>query len=126
MRPADWLQKQWREQRDRIVVLALSLLLMSGFACSLWFIQQARGSIVEQMVVEQARHYSEALSAFRTLYTETVVTKAKANRLQVRHDHADWPDAIPLPATLTNDLGKLMSANHSGVEVRLYSDYPFP
>lgn len=31
-----------------------------------------------------------------------------------------------MPATLTNDLGKRIAANNSGVEVRLYSDDPFP
>jgi len=120
------LSKWLGEQRDGALLLAVSLLLMTGFACSLWFIQSARSDIAEQMAVEQARHYMEALTAFRTLYTKTVVAKAKAHGMKIRHDHADWPDAIPLPATLTNDLGKLIAADNSGVEVRLYSDYPFP
>lgn len=58
-------------------------LLMTGFACSLWFIQTARNDIAEQMAVEQARHYMEALTAFRTLYTKTVVAKAKAHGMKI-------------------------------------------
>ncbi len=46
--------------------------------------------------------------------------QAKANGLKVRHDHAERSDAIPLPATLTNDLGELIAKDNSGVEVRLY------
>jgi serine/threonine protein kinase len=46
--------------------------------------------------------------------------------IEVTHDYATKHLAIPLPATLTIDLGKNISEKgQSGMQVRLYSDYPF-
>jgi adenylate cyclase len=46
--------------------------------------------------------------------------------LEATHDYASRKDTIPLPATLTHDLGKRFSErSESGVQVRLYSDFPF-
>jgi adenylate cyclase len=44
----------------------------------------------------------------------------------VTHDYAAKPGAIPLPATMTIDLGNHISdKSASGMRVRLYSDHPF-
>ena len=118
--------RRWLETHIGAFRLFLVLLLLCGFVTSLWQLQRARSQITEQSTLEHAQRYSEALAAFRTLYTASVVAKAEANGLIVSHDHKDRPDAIPLPATLTHELGELMAAEQNGVSVRLYSDYPFP
>jgi hypothetical protein len=44
-----------------------------------------------------------------------------------RPDYLHHPGSIPLPATFTIDLGEqLAKLNQSGVQVRLYSDKPWP
>jgi adenylate cyclase len=44
----------------------------------------------------------------------------------VTHDYATRRDSLPLPATLTIDLGRYISQrSESGMQVRLYSDYPW-
>ena len=47
-------------------------------------------------------------------------------RVLVTHDYATRKDSLPLPATLTIDLGKSISErSESGMQVRLYSDKPW-
>ena len=55
-----------------------------------------------------------------------VVKRAKAGKLQVTHDYHSIPAAIPIPATFTIELGQQISdRSASGVQIRVYSDYPF-
>src|SRR6185312_14502306 len=47
-------------------------------------------------------------------------------KVLVTHDYAARKDALPLPATLTIDLGRQITARSAtGMQVRLYSDYPW-
>ena len=42
-----------------------------------------------------------------------------------RHDYENMPGAIPIPATLSIELGKLISAHDGAVKYRFVSDLPF-
>jgi PAS domain S-box-containing protein len=44
----------------------------------------------------------------------------------ITHDYKASDNALPLPATLTIELGHYMSQVDGGTQVRLYSDLPFP
>src|SRR5262249_30200404 len=57
---------------------------------------------------------------------EAVDRAMPKGKVLVTHDYATRKDALPLPATLTIDLGRLVSVrSESGMQVRLYSDYPW-
>ena len=43
----------------------------------------------------------------------------------VSRDYHTKDDTVPLPATMLIDVGEHISQNHSGMAVRLYSNYPF-
>src|SRR5439155_10172061 len=76
--------------------------------------------------LESAAQQSEMLDEVNAVYSAEVVERAKAKGVEATHDYATRKDAIPLPATLTHDLGKRISQRgESGVQVRLYSDHPF-
>ncbi|WP_169054278.1 methyl-accepting chemotaxis protein [Nitratireductor sp. XY-223] len=70
----------------------------------------------------------QTANQFKTIrgyYTQNVIRKAKATGgLKPAIDHADQPDAIPLPATLIHDLSALLAAENT--TMALYSAYPFP
>lgn len=82
-------------------------------------------SVVEQQALQVADDYTQALATFRTLYTEKVVQKVQALGIEVTHDYADHPNAVPLPATLSMELGAHISGSGGG-STRLLSPYPFP
>jgi adenylate cyclase len=65
----------------------------------------------------------ESLNGF---YSSKVVDRVKTQGIEVTHDYAAKERAIPLPATLTIELGNHISEHSQrGMMVRLYSDYPF-
>ena len=90
----------------------------------LLFIQKL--SRYEQAAIESAKLYSEAISEFRTLYSEEVVAIVKKEGIQIRHDYKSHESSIPLPATLSMLLGKKIGESNSGAETHLFSGYPFP
>src|SRR5262249_28413741 len=69
---------------------------------------------------------SEMLEQVNDLYSAEVVNRVTGRGGLATHDYIDHPGAIPLPATLTIELGKQISRNsETGIKVRLYSDSPF-
>src|SRR5262249_25414652 len=74
---------------------------------------------------ESAAQQSDMLLEVNNSYAD-VVRRARAGHLTVTHDYASKPDAIPIPATFTIELGQQISdRSDTGVQIRLYSDYPF-
>ena len=41
------------------------------------------------------------------------------------HNYADVPGAIPIPATLSLELGKVIGEQQGNISYRFVSDYPF-
>jgi hypothetical protein len=88
---------------------------------------QARRSNLEleAALLRNARLTAEAISAFNSFYASQVVGRLKERGIEVTHDYLTRKNAIPLPATMSVELARQISAR-SGMEVRLYSDFPFP
>jgi len=105
-----------------INILAVSI----GFSLSYNYISQTSAALVRENSVVDAQRYLEALTAFRTLYTSEVVNAAKRNGLRITHDYKRYNNAIPLPATLSMELGKTIGKKKSNAKTFLYSKYPFP
>ncbi|MEP4380028.1 MAG: ATP-binding protein [Alphaproteobacteria bacterium] len=76
--------------------------------------------------LEAAISYSRAISSIRNYYSSVVVPRARAAGTKVTHEYHDLDGAIPLPATLTIELGESVSRTSSGGDFRLLSSYPFP
>ncbi len=63
----------------------------------------------------------------RSYYTKNIVSVVKANGgAKIAIEHANDPNAIPLPATMIHDLSKQLKENVGGQELKLYSEFPFP
>jgi adenylate cyclase len=55
-----------------------------------------------------------------------VVERTKAHHVPATHNYRNIDGAIPVPATLTIELGQTISSeSEMGQQVRLYSNYPF-
>ncbi|MDP6037397.1 MAG: PAS domain S-box protein, partial [Candidatus Latescibacteria bacterium] len=83
-------------------------------------------NLINTSALQAASRYSAALTEFRTLYTSEVVNTIQAHGGEVTHDYKNKKGAIPLPATLSIVLGKRIGDHGEGVQVRLFSNYPFP
>jgi serine/threonine protein kinase len=125
-RPVGRAERLGRWCRRNPVAAGLLLAVSLSSAVGLWELSRLSESLVHTSALEGAAQQSEILDAVNTLYSADVVERAKLKGVEATHDYATRPGAIPLPATLTIDLGKHLSErSESGVKVRLYSDHPF-
>ena len=108
------------------VVLFVAILLLTGVTVTVVHMSNLAKRLTEEAALENAVHYSDALSEFRALYTAEVVNRVIPLGIEVTHDYESKEGAIPLPATLAMALGKRMGEKGSGARTRLYSAYPFP
>ncbi len=107
-------------------ILVLSLMFVAGVAGMIWDVSRVQTNLIEATALEYATEHTRALAEFRTLYTSEVVARVRPHGIEVTHDYKSKEGAIPLPATLSMELGKRIGKHRSGHQSRLYSAYPFP
>ena len=96
---------------------------------SMWVVTYTFESIervVYQYATESAQEHAESVTQFRNFYAQELVPRAMKAGVAVTHDYKSRDNALPLPATLTIELGHYISQVDGGTQVRLYSDLPFP
>jgi class 3 adenylate cyclase len=105
-------------------VAVLILLLLGGLPAAVWLDLR---QLSERMLRDQADDFSAAVSNIRDYYARNVVGRVLAahGAAQVAPNYFDIPGAIPIPATLSIELGQVISAEHGGVSYRFFSDFPF-
>jgi len=109
----------------RPLLVVAAYLLVVGALVALQTAHHTR-RIKEATVLQAAESYSAAISQFRDYYSTEVVPRAKKAGVEVTHDFHAKEAAIPLPATLTIELGEKLSHDGGGRGFRLFSDFPFP
>jgi hypothetical protein len=125
-RPVGRVERLWGWCRRNPVAAGLLVAVTLGSAFGLWQLSRLSEQLVRTSALESAAQQSEILDEVNNAYSANVVERAKLKGVEATHDYATRKDTIPLPATLTIDLAKHISArSESGVQVRLYSDYPF-
>jgi tRNA A-37 threonylcarbamoyl transferase component Bud32 len=124
-RPVGWAERAWRWCRRNPVPVGLLVAVTLGSAVGLWHLTRLSEQLVHSTALEGAAQQAETLECLNDLYSEAV-DRAMSKGAKVTHDYATRKDSLPLPATLTIDLGRTISArSESGMQVRLYSDYPW-
>ena len=107
-------------------VLVLTIIYCAGMAASLWYLSRLSIELVELAALQGTSLHSSSLEELRKLYTSEVVDRLAGQGIEVRHDYATKEGAIPLPITFAIELDKRISSQGTGMQARLYSDFPFP
>ena len=107
------------------MILSVSF-IAAGVAFILWFLHRQQTTLYQSMALQGTIIQVESIKEFRKLYSSEVTTRATAMGFEITHDYKNQPHALPLPATLTIELGAAINRVRPGAWVRLYSDYPFP
>lgn len=110
---------------DRLMIVLVALFVVFG-AIVVWRLNIIAERVLRAGAIQDARLLAVTITEFRSLYTSEVVARLRERGTPVVHDYPDHEGAIPLPATLSIELGKRIGGAQFGAEVRLYSDYPFP
>jgi adenylate cyclase len=111
---------------SRTWLTALVLLgLLAGLPVAVWLDMK---NLAASSLQRQASDMNSIISGIRGYYSSEVVARVLANHgenIVVRHDFDAIAGGIPLPATLSLALGKVMSEKQSNIGYRFVSDYPF-
>jgi eukaryotic-like serine/threonine-protein kinase len=125
-RPVGARERIWRWCRRNPVPASLLVAVTLGSAFGFWHLSQLSEFLVRSTALESVKQQAEMLEEVDKMYTSEVVERLKGQKIEVTHDYRNKPSAIPLPATLNIDLGQRVSERSvSGMQVRLYSDFPF-
>ncbi|MCK4974468.1 MAG: DUF3365 domain-containing protein, partial [Sulfurimonas sp.] len=72
--------------------------------------------------VQTVKQYKE----IRSYYNDVIVSKITQNsNIVIDSNHKNIPNAIPLPATMIHDLSEILDKKLNGMQIKIYSDYPF-
>src|SRR5262249_41641876 len=124
-RPVTRAERLWRWCKRNPAAASLLVAVSLGSASGLWHLSALSEHLVRSTALTSAAQHSEMLEAVNTIYSG-VVERVKPEGIEAVHDYVHRPGTVPLPATLTIVLGQYLSARSpSGMQVRLYSDYPF-
>jgi adenylate cyclase len=102
----------------------LVVALLAGLPLAVWLDLQ---TLAERSLRTQAGDLNSVISSVRGYYASNVVGRVlnSPGTTQVVHNYMDVPGAIPIPATLSLELGGVVSARQSNIRYRFISDYPF-
>ena len=105
-------------------IAGLILLLLAGLPLAVWLDLR---NLSEHSLRSQADELGAAINAVRSYYSQNVVGRVlhSTTPTAVVHNYHDVPGAIPIPATLSLELGSVITGLGGDIGYRFFSDYPF-
>lgn len=105
------------------LVMVLVLALLAGLPIAAWLDMRA---LSDRILARQSDDISRVINDMRNFYASDVVGRVLARNVAVpTHNYKDVDGGIPIPATLSIELGKQISARNDALQYRFVSDYPF-
>lgn len=106
--------------------VALVLLIIAGLPAAVWLDLR---HLSESVLRSQADGLAMVIGNVRSYYANNIVERVLAHggNSRVVANYQDVPGAIPIPATLSLELGSLLSREGAAgtMQYRFFSDYPF-
>jgi class 3 adenylate cyclase len=106
------------------MLIPFVLLLLAGLPVAVWLDLR---NLTETALHNQASDLNSVISSVRAYYASQVVGRVLAapGETRVVHNYESVPGAIPIPATLSLELGRVVSAQQKNIAYRFVSDHPF-
>lgn len=113
----------WFVERPYALVLMVALAL-AGLPFAVWMDLR---TLSDQTLRAQAETLQDVITDIRGYYASEVVARADGSDQDTvaLHDYLATPGAIPIPATLSLDLGKRLGQDNEGLSYRFVSDAAF-
>jgi class 3 adenylate cyclase len=107
-----------------MLLIALVVVLLAGLPLAVWLDLR---SLSESALSRQAGDVNTVITSVRAFYASNVVGRVLASpgSTQVVHNYETIPGAIPIPATLSLELGRVIGEQQTNISYRFVSDYPF-
>jgi len=101
------------------------VLLLVGLPVAVWL---DLTNLAATNLTRQASDLNSIMGSVRNYYATNVagrILAAPGVPTKLVHNYKDYPGAIPIPATLSLELGNVISERQHSVTYRFVSDYPF-
>ncbi|HEV2624115.1 MAG TPA: DUF3365 domain-containing protein, partial [Xanthobacteraceae bacterium] len=107
-----------------LILIFLVLVLLAGLPLAVWLDLR---NLTERALLRQANDLNSLMTSVRGYYANNVVSRVLASPglTQVVHNYETIPGAIPIPATLSLELGRTISEQQQNIAYRFVSDFPF-
>ena len=117
-------QNELQQRAVGPLLIAAVVLGLLGLPAAVWLDLR---ELSEGMLRTQAREISRIIDDMRAYYgTDVVARVLQANGpVSATHNYREVQGAIPIPATLSIELGKRISAHDGSVKYRFISELPF-
>ena len=105
-------------------LILLVVALLAGLPIAVWLDLR---NLSDALLKRQAIDLNSVITSVRSYYAGNVVDRVLASpgSTQVVHNYASIPGAIPIPATLSLELGRIITEQQHNISYRFISDYPF-
>jgi serine/threonine protein kinase len=123
-RSVGWGEQLARWCRRYPLAAILFLAVTFGSSGGLWYLSSLSEFFVQQTALDSARMESQMFDAINTFYSE-LVDRIDGRKVPITDAYLTTHGALPLPATFTIDAGERISKAESGMQVRIYSRYPW-
>jgi len=111
------------------LLIALVALMLAGLPLAVWL---DISELSKHSLERQAEDLSSVITGIRSYYASNVVGRILAEQAKVQgtatkvvHNYHEVPGAIPIPATLSLELGQVISEHQANITYRFVSDLPF-
>ena len=113
-----------RSHARGVLLSVLVVVLLLGLPLAVWLDLR---NLTESALRRQASDLNSVITSMRNYYGTNVVARVLASpgSTKVTHDYESVPGAIPIPATLSLELGRVISEKQQNIVYRFVSDHPF-
>ena len=113
-----------KRKHTTLYVVIFTIIILVALPIAVWLDLR---NLSDTTLLVQAADTGKLIDTMRNLYAQEIVPRATSNvgHTQALFNYRDVPGAIPIPATLSIELGKQISDLDGNVKYQFISDYPF-
>jgi hypothetical protein len=126
-RPMGYTERTLRWCRRYPLAVSVPLAVLVGSVAGLWYLSSLSEFFVRQTALESARLETKMLDEVWRFYSDEISDiDPQTTKVAITENYQHVHPALPLPATFAIDLGERISRRNPGMEVRVYSRFPWP
>jgi eukaryotic-like serine/threonine-protein kinase len=126
-RPVGPVERTVRWGRRYPLAVSVLAAVLFGSVAGLWYLSSLSEFFVRQTALESARLEAKMLDEVWRFYSEEISDiDYKTTHVSITENYKSVHPALPLPASFAIGLGERISKRNPGMEVRVFSQYPWP